>query len=78
MDIIVRQTTGYDYEFESLEITIDDYMNFHVYNSDNLEDNTLSRNFSDCYDIPELLKRAYLAGRKGEEFNIIYEDTDEE
>ena len=32
------------------------------------EDNTLSRNFGDCYIITDLVRMAYEAGKNGEEF----------
>ena len=41
------------------------------------EDNNLSRNFSDCYNIDNLMKRAYEAGKKGEKFELEYGDLDE-
>lgn len=41
------------------------------------EDNTLSRNFSDCWSIPSLMKMAFEAGKKGETFNIIKSDITE-
>lgn len=34
------------------------------------EDNTLGRNFNDCWSIPKLLKLAYEAGKAGEEFIV--------
>ena len=34
------------------------------------EDNSLLRNFSDCYDIPNLMRMAYEAGKLGEPFEI--------
>lgn len=34
------------------------------------EDNSLMRNFNDIYSLPDLLKRAYEAGKKGEEFSV--------
>ena len=41
------------------------------------EDNTLSRNFSDAWRIGELLKRAYTAGKQGEDFVIEDRKVDE-
>jgi hypothetical protein len=38
------------------------------------EDNTLSRNFNDCYKIGEMMERAYKAGKAGEPFEIICEE----
>ena len=34
------------------------------------EDNTLSRNFSDVYQIENLIREAYEAGKNGEDLNI--------
>jgi len=59
---------------EVLEITINDATKFSVHNSEFPEDNTLSENFSDCYDIPEILRMAWEAGKKGESFTIEYEE----
>lgn len=42
------------------------------------EDNNLSRNFSDVYSIPKLLKKAYNAGKNGEKFEIEEKEIDEE
>lgn len=78
MRIVVTEEFSDDYTYESLEIVIDNKAKFHVYSSDSPEDNTLSRNFSDCYDIPALLKKAYEAGKKGEKLEIIYNEEDEE
>lgn len=35
-----------------------------------IEDNTLSRNFSDVYQIEQLIREAYEAGKNGEDLNI--------
>lgn len=72
MRITVLETISDDRTYESLEIALDEKTKFHVCSSDSPEDNTLSRNFSDCYDIPELLRKAYEAGRNGEEFELEY------
>jgi len=37
------------------------------------EDNTLGRNFNDCYKIPDLMKLAYEAGKAGASFQIEQE-----
>lgn len=34
------------------------------------EDSNLSRAFNDCYSIPDLLKRAYEAGKNGESYEV--------
>jgi len=73
MKIIVNETNSSDGYYESLEIIIDDVTKFYVHSDvDSQEDNVLSRNFSDCYDIPTLLKKAYDAGVKGEDFDIDF------
>lgn len=64
-------------EYESLEIVIDDNTKFSVCHTDSPEDNVLYRNFSDCYDIPDLLRKAYNAGKNGEDFEVVYEEEDE-
>ena len=57
---------------ESLEITINNGVKFYVSNNNHTpEDNTLSENFIDCYNIPDLLQMAWLAGRKGDDEFII-------
>lgn len=81
MRIVVTQDRAEDFEWESLEIVLDDKTKFSVCSGDSPEDNNLMRNFSDCYDIPELLRKAYLAGKNGEELEIEYielVDGDEE
>jgi hypothetical protein len=47
---------------------------FHVYEGER-EDNTLGRNFNDCYGIPDLLKLAHQAGAAEEPFEVK-ENTD--
>lgn len=34
------------------------------------EDSNLSRDFSGCYSIPELMRKAYMAGVRGDGFEI--------
>lgn len=70
MQVVVISSTDEEYyEWDQLEILIDGESVFSVMNAE-VEDNTLGRNFSDCYDIPKLLERAYLAGKNGETFEI--------
>lgn len=40
------------------------------------EDSTLGRNFSACFNIPELLQKVYDAGKSGEQLEIIRSDKD--
>ena len=39
-----------------------------------LEDNNLSRNFSDAFSIPDLMKIAWIAGQEGNE--LVFENVD--
>ena len=41
------------------------------------EDSNLNRDFNDVYNIPELLKLAYDAGKAGEPFEINYSESSE-
>ena len=41
------------------------------------EDNTLARNFSDCWDIVKLMRQAYEAGVNQEKFTVDSTLTDE-
>lgn len=73
MKIIVIHEQSDDYTYGGLEIVIDDTYKFSVYHSEDMpEDNTLYRNFADCFDIPEMLKMAYEAGKRNEPFIIEY------
>lgn len=78
MKVTVVETISDDFTYESLEITLDGKTKFHVYSNDAPEDNTLSRNFADCYDIPELLRKAWEAGRNGEKFEVEYIEKGDE
>lgn len=40
------------------------------------EDAYLSRDYSDCYEIEEMLKKAYEAGHRGEELSIVRKNVD--
>ena len=40
------------------------------------EDNTLNRNFADCFGIPGLLSDAYEAGKAGEDLHFVYRNID--
>jgi hypothetical protein len=43
------------------------------------EDNTLHRNFNDCFSITDIMKEAYNAGKDGEPFEYEYvEETEED
>lgn len=78
MKVVVKTYESEDMMYNSLEIVIDKAINFKVESSeDSPEDNTLHRNFQDCYDIPALLKKAYEAGRNGEKFELHYEEIED-
>lgn len=78
MRVVVTREKSDDYTYEALEIVIDGKHKFSVHHSeDTPEDNTLYRNFSDCYDIPALLRKAYEAGKRGEKFELEYEEDEE-
>ena len=57
---------------ERLTILVDDKKVFGVYDGEP-EDNTLARNFNDCYNVVDLMKKAYEAGACGEELIITEE-----
>lgn len=44
---------------------------------DEPEDSNLSRSFSDVWKIPDLIQKAYEAGKKGEKLEIEYEEKEE-
>ena len=50
-------------------VKIDEVIVFDVYDGEP-EDNNLYRNFSDCFKVVKLLKRAWEAGRDGEKFSV--------
>lgn len=75
MRVVVTHERSDDFLYEGLEIVIDGTYNFNVYNNHYTpEDNNLERNFSDCFDIPDMLRKAYEAGKNGEKLEIVYSD----
>ena len=78
MRVVVTERVDWEWGYEELEINIDNSTKFKVGSYDAPEDNTLSRNFSDCYDIPSLLRKAWKAGKDGEEFEISYVEGEED
>ena len=78
----VKVTEGYteEYGFErqtSLYIEIDGKRVFRIYElCDCPDDATFGRDLSDCNNIPELLRRAYEAGKAGDSFEIEYAQED--
>lgn len=59
----------------SYEIRIDGTRMFSVWDGEP-EDNTIGRNFNDVVSIPELLRRAWEAGKAGESFEVENIDQD--
>lgn len=74
--VITEEDKEY-YEWETLEIEVDGEKVFSVFTGEN-EDNTLTRNFSDCYNVSSLMEMAFEAGKRGEELTIIEIDKNEE
>ena len=60
----------------ALEIKIDGKSEFKAHDGE-IEDNNLCRNFSDCFNIPELMMKAYEAGKNGEKFEVVTEEVEE-
>lgn len=65
---------GYSYS-NGLKIFIDDKSVFTVFEGEP-EDNTLGRNYNDCYKIPELMRLAFEAGKRGEEISFKTEEVE--
>ena len=59
---------------DAVYIKINDERVFNVFDGET-EDANLSRDFSDVYKIPELLKKAYEAGKNGESYEFISTET---
>lgn len=73
MKVVVTKERSDDFMYEGLEIALDDTYKFGIGSSeDSPEDNNMSRNFSDCHDIPNMLRKAYEAGKNGESFDLLY------
>jgi hypothetical protein len=53
----------------ALELHVNNKIVFSVYDGEP-EDNTLSRNFSDCYGIIDLIEMAHTAGKNNEDLII--------
>jgi hypothetical protein len=76
MKVKVVTTTDSEYN-QSMEIYIEKHLAFSVYDGEP-EDNNLGRNFEDCFSVPELMKKAYEAGKNGQKFELYYVEEDEE
>jgi len=61
---------------EILVIHMNDKIEFQVSDGEP-EDNTLSRNFNDCYGVPRILRLAHEAGVAGDKLEIINEEVEE-
>jgi len=72
MEVRVVKSFDEDEYRSGLEIYVDDNSVFSVYDGEP-EDNSLRRNFNDCYNIVSLLRVAFTAGAEGKEF-VIKED----
>jgi hypothetical protein len=55
---------------QAFHIKINDKVVFQVWDGEP-EDANLSRDFSDVYSIPELMREAYSAGKQGEDFKMV-------
>ena len=60
----------------AVEITVDGDVVFGVRDGEP-EDSNLGRDFSDVFEIPNLLQMAYDAGKNGEGFSIAREESSE-
>jgi hypothetical protein len=80
--MIIKIISRTEEEFErceyrqAIKIEVDGRGIFEVHDGE-LEDSNLSRDFADCWKIPELMQMAYDAGKKGETFEIIKEENEE-
>ncbi len=74
MRLTVR-TSAKDYRY-TLTIDIDGRQAFRVHDGES-EDATLNRDFNDCYQVANLMRRAHEAGARGEPFEIEKVEVDE-
>lgn len=70
-----QQIERYEYR-DAMAIDIDGKKAFGVSDGE-VEDSNLSRDFNDCYQIPDLLKKAFDAGKNGETFEITRIDDED-
>lgn len=79
VEVIEENSKEFGYEYQnSLEIKIDGGSVFNMHNlCECPEDASFERDLSDCNYIPELLRRAWEAGKACEEFSIEYIQEDE-
>lgn len=80
MKIVITNRTEEEIERcdyrDAVEIKIDGRRVFSV-RDDEPEDSNLSRSFSDVYKIGDLLQMAYNAGKNGEDFELINEESED-
>ena len=79
--VVVFKSRDYDTCAEqdyrsAVEITIDGDVVFGVCDGEP-EDSNLGRDFSDVFKIPSLLQMAYDAGKNGEGFSIVRDESSE-
>ncbi len=74
MRLTVRASAK-DYR-HTLTIDIDGRRAFRVHDGES-EDATLNRDFNDCYQVANLMRRAHEAGIKGEPFEVEKVEVDE-
>ena len=71
---IFSATEENDYR-DALIIQIDGKTEFSAFDGEP-EDNSLCRNFGDCFGISDLIKKGYEAGLKGESFTLSVSTID--
>lgn len=78
MKVFVTQKVSRDMRQEMLEIVLDGIHKFSLLtDEDSPESNRLGNpNLEDVYDIPTLLRKAYEAGKRNEEFVVEYESEE--
>ncbi len=73
MIVKILHETLHDYR-SAMSISIDDKKVFDVMDGEP-EDSNLSRDFNDCYSIGDMMRAAYEAGKAGETFEVVTEET---
>lgn len=79
MEIIIKTRSEKSLEENDyrnyLEIEVNGVIKFSVGDGEP-EDSNLSRDFSDCFNIKNLMFQAYEAGKNGEQINFLYQDLE--
>lgn len=75
MKVLVTEKISSDMRQAMFEIVLDNVHKFSVHTDEDLPDSNHlgSTNLEDIYDIPALLRKAYEAGKRNEEFTVEYE-----